>query len=206
LRNLVESMVVLAPGREIGPADIPRQIREGGSARFLPVHVGPVVRERAGVEGRELEFIVRSLVELKLQVEELRRQVAEERRAREDMARAAGASLGAPINVAAGTLGGGPPSPALGPARGTSWPAEVSGPVPFAGGGIEPRDQPVPPIAVTIQPGMGMAAIERAAIEAALRETRGNRRKAAELLGIGERTLYRKLRDYQLLVDTAPLD
>jgi len=53
---------------------------------------------------------------------------------------------------------------------------------------------------------MGMAAIERAAIEAALRETRGNRRKAAELLGIGERTLYRKLRDYQLLVDTAPLD
>jgi len=51
-----------------------------------------------------------------------------------------------------------------------------------------------------------MAAIERAAIEAALRETRGNRRKAAELLGIGERTLYRKLRDYQLLVDTSPLD
>ena len=79
LRNLVESMVVLAPGREIGPSDIPRQIREGGSARFLPVHVGPAVRERAGVEGRELDFIVHSLVELKLQVEELRRQVAEER-------------------------------------------------------------------------------------------------------------------------------
>jgi DNA-binding NtrC family response regulator len=26
------------------------------------------------------------------------------------------------------------------------------------------------------------------------------------LLGIGERTLYRKLRDYQLLVDTSALD
>jgi DNA-binding NtrC family response regulator len=36
----------------------------------------------------------------------------------------------------------------------------------------------------------------RAAIEAALKETRGNRRKAAEILDIGERTLYRKLRDY----------
>jgi DNA-binding NtrC family response regulator len=59
---------------------------------------------------------------------------------------------------------------------------------------------------VTIRPEMGMMAIERAAIEAALRETRGNRRKAAELLGIGERTLYRKLRDYQLLVDTSALD
>ena len=90
LRNLVESMVVLAPGREIGPADIPRQIREGGGARFLPVHVGPVMRERAGVEGRELEFIVRSLVELKLQMEELRRQLAEERLAREQLARATG--------------------------------------------------------------------------------------------------------------------
>ena len=38
----------------------------------------------------------------------------------------------------------------------------------------------------------------RAAIDAALRETRGNRRKAAETLGIGERTLYRKLKEYAL--------
>jgi DNA-binding NtrC family response regulator len=35
------------------------------------------------------------------------------------------------------------------------------------------------------------------AIQAALRDTGGNRRKAAELLGIGERTLYRKLREYE---------
>jgi len=206
LRNLVESMVVLAPGREIGPADIPRQIREGGSARFLPVHVGPVVRGRAGVEGRELEFIVRSLVELKLQVEELRRQVAEERSAREDLARATAGALGTPIDVTGATLRAGVGTPVLGGGQGPAWVMEGAAPVPFGGGGIEPRDQPAPAVAVTIRPGMGMAAIERAAIEAALRETRGNRRKAAELLGIGERTLYRKLRDYQLLVDTSALD
>ena len=47
-------------------------------------------------------------------------------------------------------------------------------------------------------PGMTMAEIERAAIEAALKETGGNRRRAAEMLGIGERTLYRKLKEYQL--------
>jgi transcriptional regulator of acetoin/glycerol metabolism len=199
-------MVVLAPGREIGPADIPRQIREGGSARFLPVHVGPVVRERAGVEGREMEFIVRSLVELKLQVEELRRQLGDERNARQALAVAAERALGTPINVMERTLAPPGDAAALGPGRAQPWPAEVSPAVTFGGGGIEPRDQPVPAISVTIQPGMGMAAIERAAIEAALRETRGNRRKAAELLGIGERTLYRKLRDYQLLVDTSPLD
>jgi DNA-binding NtrC family response regulator len=43
-----------------------------------------------------------------------------------------------------------------------------------------------------------MADIERAVIEAALKETRGNRRKAAELLAIGERTLYRKIKEYRL--------
>jgi len=52
------------------------------------------------------------------------------------------------------------------------------------------------PATLMLAQGMTMAQIERAAIEAALRETRGNRRKAAEILDIGERTLYRKLRDY----------
>jgi DNA-binding NtrC family response regulator len=209
LRNLVESMVVLAPGREIGPADIPRQMREGGNARFLPVHVGPLVRERAGVEGREIEFIVRSLVELKLHVEELRRQLAEERAAREQLARATSSALGAPISVMDPTLPGAVHAPVqppvLGAGRAPVW-SDVSATAPFGGVGIEPRDQAPPPSVVTIRPGMTMAAIERAAIESALRETRGNRRKAAELLGIGERTLYRKLREYQLVVDTSALD
>jgi DNA-binding NtrC family response regulator len=159
------------------------------------------------VEVRELDFIVHSLVELKLQVEELRRQVADERAAREHLMRAVGVG-GTPINVMPGTMasvsgmGAGNTSPALVPGEVSSG-ASIGR---FGGGGIEPKDQPTPPITVTIRPDMGMAAIERAAIEAALRETRGNRRKAAELLGIGERTLYRKLRDYQLLVDTSALD
>jgi DNA-binding NtrC family response regulator len=38
--------------------------------------------------------------------------------------------------------------------------------------------------------------LERDAIEAALRHVSGNRRRAAELLGIGERTLYDKLKRY----------
>src|SRR5688500_5528362 len=166
LRNLIESMVVLAPGREVGPQDIPRQIREGGAARYLPVHVGPVVRGTQGTEGRELEFIVRSLVELKLQVEELRRKVDDGRGAR-----------------AAGWVGELRPS---------------SGSVASLASGIEPRDAASPPNTVTITPGMTMAEIERSAIEAALKETRGNRRKAADMLEIGERTLYRKLREYNI--------
>jgi DNA-binding NtrC family response regulator len=56
----------------------------------------------------------------------------------------------------------------------------------------EPADQ------VLYRPGMTMAEVERATIAAALAESRGNRRKAAEVLGIGERTLYRKLKEYAI--------
>jgi DNA-binding NtrC family response regulator len=63
--------------------------------------------------------------------------------------------------------------------------------------GIEPRDDSTPATVITLGPGMTMAEIERVAIQAALRDTGGNRRKAAEILGIGERTLYRKLREYE---------
>jgi len=66
----------------------------------------------------------------------------------------------------------------------------------LAGGGVEPRHARLPNM-VEVVPGMTMAQIERAVIEATLRETRGNRRRAAELLGIGERTLYRKIREIE---------
>jgi DNA-binding NtrC family response regulator len=63
---------------------------------------------------------------------------------------------------------------------------------------IGPRDESPPPNVVTIAPGTKMTEVERAVIEAALKETRGNRRRAADLLGIGERTLYRKIKEYRL--------
>ena len=51
---------------------------------------------------------------------------------------------------------------------------------------------------VVYRHGMTIHDMESAAIEAALRKVSGNRRKAAELLGIGERTLYRKISRYGL--------
>ena len=151
LRNLIESMVVLAPEGEIRAGDIPRDIRERGGARALPVRVSTASRD---VAGQEVEFILRSLVELKLQIEELRRRIEERPAQRVEM-----------IEVA--------PS--------------------------DPLDaEPVPEGPVIYRAGMTMADVERAAIEATLKDTHGNRRKAAEVLGIGERTLYRKLKEYQL--------
>jgi two-component system response regulator HydG len=40
--------------------------------------------------------------------------------------------------------------------------------------------------------------VERILITETLKLTGGNREQAAELLGIGERTLYRKIKEYQL--------
>jgi DNA-binding NtrC family response regulator len=188
LRNLIESMVVLSPGHEIHPEDLPRQIREGGS-RYLPVHVGPILRGDEGSTGagRELEFIVRSLIELKLQVEELRRRLDDERVGIVEARRRDG-WIGdvQPASLAGG--GDGITANASSDNHATVRPPAA----------IEPRDQPLPPNIVTVLPGMKMADIERAVIEAALKETRGNRRRAAEMLAIGERTLYRKIKEYRV--------
>jgi DNA-binding NtrC family response regulator len=161
LRNLIESMVVLAPEGEIRAADIPPDIRERGG-RGLPVLVPG--RASRDVAGQEVQFILRSLVELKLQIEELRRRV-EDRPAQ---------------RVEVIEVGGG---------GGTQGRLPVGDPL-----DVEPAAEGP----VIYRAGMTMADVERAAIEATLKETRGNRRKAAEVLGIGERTLYRKLKEYQL--------
>jgi len=163
LRNLIESMVVLAPEGEIRAADIPADIRE--RTRSLPVRIPAPVREGSGAGSQELEFIFRTLVELKMQLEALRRRIEERPSERVEV-----------IEV------GGSESPAPGSRL------------------LDPLDStPVPePAAVIYKAGMSMSDVERAAIDAALRETRGNRRKAAETLGIGERTLYRKLKEYAI--------
>jgi DNA-binding NtrC family response regulator len=154
LSNLIESMVVLAPEGEIRASDIPRDIRERG--RGLPVRVAGATRD---VAGQELEFIFRSLVELKLQVEELRRRLDEPAQRVEVIEVGPGAQSAPVATVEA---------------------------------------EPVAEGEVLYRPGMTMAEVERATIEAALHATKGNRRKAAEILGIGERTLYRKLKEYAL--------
>jgi len=162
LRNLIESMVVLAPKGEIRASDIPRDIRE--RVRTLPVPIPATVREGPGVGSQELEFIFRTLVELKMQLEALRHRIEERPSERVEV-----------IEVG----GGEPPAPG----------SRLQDP-------LDSRPEPEQP--VIYKPGMSMTDVERAAIDAALRETHGNRRKAAETLGIGERTLYRKLKEYAI--------
>jgi DNA-binding NtrC family response regulator len=153
LRNLVESMVVLAPNSEIRAADIPADLFEGAPT-LLPVLASRgELRETAGPE--QFTFILRSLMDLKLQVEELRHRLD---------------SSPSHVHV-----------------------IEVPEP---SHGRVE--DENHGEAEVLYRSGMTMADVERATIEAALREWHGNRRQAAQALGIGERTLYRKIKEFKL--------
>jgi len=154
LRNLIESMVVLAPGTEIRASDIPADILEGAPS-LLPV---PTQWLGGRAPGQELEFILRGLIDLRMQVEELRRRL-DERPGKVQV-----------IEV---------PESALTPIA------------------IEPGE-PQAPQEVIYRAGMTMAEVEKATITAVLRECQGNRRQAAARLGIGERTLYRKIKEFKL--------
>jgi DNA-binding NtrC family response regulator len=166
LRNLVESMVVLAPGRQIEATDIPADVREGGT-RFLPARVS-AGRPREG-SPQELAFIFQSLVELKLQIEELQRRMDTRPDGRVEVVE-------------------------VGVRPDRDYGREV---IHLTGQSIMEEDEE-PEQVVIYRAGMRMQDVERAAIEAALAETAGNRRRAAEHLGIGERTLYRKIKEFGL--------
>ena len=116
-----------------------------------------------------MEFIFRTLVELKMQLEALRQRIEDRPAERVEV-----------IEVGAG-------SREPGGSRQLEASVDPLEGRPEQNGGH-----------VIYKPGMSMSDVERAAIDAALRETRGNRRKAAETLGIGERTLYRKLKEYAI--------
>ena len=165
LRNLIESMVVLAPEHEIRASDIPADVMDGAGS-LLPVRIGQVAMVDRQLGGAEFEFILRSLMELRSQLEDLRRRI-DETRQEVQVIEVTDPDAPAPLRVAA------------------------------VGPDIE-EEEPAPVPVVLYRPGMSMAEIERIAIETVLKEHEGNRRKAAQVLGIGERTLYRKLKEYGL--------
>ncbi len=304
LRNLVESMVVLSPGKEIGPGDIPPQVRSPGSSPLLPVPT-PALDPGSGDPGQlrpELEFVFRTLVELRVDMDDLRREFDVYRRehrygegllppetGRVEIVSSGHAPLDAtpghaapdatpgqaaldppypdPSHAPGGTRLAQPPDPSPGdpeaasgrpgtsparpdpapghpeavsgqspdiplgqtadaspaasepePAEPTSQPAAGSGASDAAPGdtrlasgdpasgdpaseasGLPVQPAPsVPPGGVVFEPGMTLEDLERKAILAALEEVEGNRREAARLLGIAERTLYRKISRYGL--------
>jgi DNA-binding NtrC family response regulator len=182
LKNLIESMVVLSPGRVIRPEDIPAEIREArGRSRLLPVPLSRAAPAEGAAPPPELEFIFHTLVQLRIDVEDLRRQFDEYRRTRADLTGYAHVPLPA--------WSGGSISPPVAPGSRARNIQDVE-PEP-TDGELEAEHE-----VVVFRPGMTIADLEKNAIVAALKEVAGNRRKAADMLGMGERTLYRKIKEY----------
>jgi DNA-binding NtrC family response regulator len=182
LRNLVESMVVLAPGSIIQPVDIPPDVRHGAGRTLPSPVVSGAALPQAGVASDsparlpQMEFIFRTLVDLKFDVEDLRREFELYKRRHPELTAAREAAV---VEVAPPT-----PEPELPEELGVDLAAEQLAP---EGG------QPI-----EFQIGMTMEELERAALVATLKSVGGNRRRASDILGIGERTLYRKLKEYEI--------
>lgn len=197
LRNFVESMVILAPGRIIRPEDIPDEVRLGQGPSLLPVPIPKITgsREGGGELRPELQFVFRTLVDLRVDMDDLRREFDVYRRGE-----------GIRLPGLSGESLVGHVGPVLPPGQGIKIGAYTPG---AEAGTFDDvaisTDPPLPSVSppvsddvVLFRPGMTMEDLERQAIAAALASVNGNRRKAAEQLGIGERTLYRKISKYEL--------
>jgi DNA-binding NtrC family response regulator len=181
LRNLVESMLVLTPGTKIRPRDIPEEIYgRAHPGRLLPVALGGS-GDADEAEGQRLETLLGYVYrDLKAELDDLRRGHSELRDLVENVGRE------------------------------VSWVRAVE--VDAETEGIRRREAPerretdeIPPdgVARRFQVGMSLEDLERMAIAGTLEAVGGNRRRAAEMLGIGERTLYRKIKEYELNPDRA---
>ena len=204
LRNLVESMVVMAPGHRIQPRDIPVEIRSRSpeGANLLPV---PIPHTKGGIEDPglrpQLEFVFRTLVDMRVDLDDLRRDFEAWQSEPQGSDAAALGFLsdrtrrdGPVIDVWQGD------APV---AEERSGEADVEGASDAGEPGSASWPQAVPDErtdggVVVFRPGMTMEDLEREAIRAALESVGGNRRRASELLEIGERTLYRKIKKFGL--------
>ncbi len=177
LRNQVERMLVQTYGARIRPKDIPAHIYE----RANPARLLPVAPSREAL-GDEREFLYRYLFEL-------RRDLAEIKSLLEGSAHRGALLREIPLPAADEPLEvGAPTRPA---AEGPAFPVEPAR--------IEPEaSSPDGAPGLGFRVGMSLDELEKRAIELTLAEVKGNRRQAASILGIGERTLYRKLKEYGL--------
>jgi DNA-binding NtrC family response regulator len=177
LRNLAESMVVLSLGSRIRAKDVPEQIfRRGSPERLLPVlnqemPAGEEWDRQQDVIERRLLY--KAVINLQKDIGEIKQMLAGKHGLYHDRESAGG-------DTGTGSFESGVPAESKISDKDISEVGSVL---------LEPD---------TGAKGPSMQEIEREAIASTLAGVGGNRRQAARILGIGERTLYRKIKEYGL--------
>jgi DNA-binding NtrC family response regulator len=208
LRNVAEQTVVLLGRDEVTAEDVRPYLR-GVSATGSGVGLVPVghaagsetFSSDSGQSGKEREIIYRALIELREEVRGMKEQMT--------LMGASGSGSGS-AGAARGEHGHGPHAHAAGPAtagRAAAEPEDAPRYLMLHGGDEDRYIEDVPyeldmeEEAPTEDPNRlpTLEEAERTLIATALERFEGNRRQTAEALGISERTLYRKLKDMDVL-------
>ncbi len=171
LRNLIEHLVFLAPRALVEPEDLVPHLGIQPT-RHLPVPTNKTPDQS------ERELIYFALLDLKREVAELRAAVERNASAMPSSAPPVAPRAVRPV---------GPEEPI--------YPVEDT---PYHPAGSQQSPAIRVPENAAIEPLPSLKDREREAIEQALDRVGGNRRKAAAILGISTRTLYRKLNEYDL--------
>ena len=180
LKNITEQISVLSPERTI-TADVLSQFipRDQESTQLVAIH------KDGGDHSfeNEREILYKILFELRGNVNDMRREVSMLKKQLEDV-QGSGQTIAAPLatpiasNTQLAPITPINPIPAVGTAEDA-----------FAEEYIEPEREPE---------SLNLNAISKQMLEKALERNHGNRRKAAQELGISDRTLYRRLKQYGL--------
>ncbi len=173
LRNLVETMVTLEQGARITPEMVLRYLPEPERDQQEPLSPHALMRMSAHTGQHnelDVQMLYRALLQLSTDVAEVK----------SVLRHLLSMSVDVQHNV---------DFPAHGPVH-----QQTSGEV-VAIRPLHPVNNAVPDAG---DDEMNLATIEKRAIETALRRTQGNRRESAKMLGISERTLYRKIDEYGL--------
>ena len=177
LKNITEQISVLSPERNI-TADVLSQFipQDQESTQLVAIH------KEGGDHSfeNEREILYKILFELRGNVNDMRREVSLLKKQLEDVQGGGGQAIAAPITTNTQLAPITPINPI--PAVGTAEDA-------FAEEYIEPEREPE---------SLNLNDISKQMLEKALERNHGNRRKAAQELGISDRTLYRRLKQYGL--------
>jgi DNA-binding NtrC family response regulator len=174
LKNITEQISILSPERQITAELL---------ARFIPqdqetTQLATIRSDSDRSFENEREILYKILFELRSNVNDMRREISTLKRQIEDV-QGTGSHLAATPNVP--TI---PTIPTMSPAAVTSTMEEAE---------AEEYIEPAPEVE-----NLNVNDWSRQALEKALQRNAGNRKKAAQELGISDRTLYRRLKQYGL--------